>query len=160
MIRPMKKTDWPRVSAIYTQGIEEGKATFRTECPSEEQFDVGHCPDCRFVYETDGCVVGWIAIMPMSAIEAYHGSVELSVYVDRDYRGQGIGRELLLHLIAESEKAGYWSLCSRIFAENERSIALHRACGFRLIGRRERIAKDRFGRWLDTVLMEYRNNIE
>jgi phosphinothricin acetyltransferase len=80
----------------------------------------------------------------------------MSVYVDRNYRGYGIGTALVNTIIREAEKDGYWSIYSAIFSINKASIALHKKCGFREIGYRERIAKDRFGKWQNTTLMEYR----
>ena len=68
----------------------------------------------------------------------------------------GIGTALVNTIIREAEKDGYWSIYSAIFSINKASIALHKKCGFREIGYRERIAKDRFGKWQNTTLMEYR----
>ena len=74
-----------------------------------------------------------------------------------EYQGKGIGTALLETLCEESEKAGYWSLYSAILSNNKSSIALHQKCGFREIGYRERIAKDRFGNWQNTTIMERRS---
>lgn len=78
------------------------------------------------------------------------------IYVDEKYWGQGVGTALLMKLIKEAPDNGFWCLYSSIFSSNEKSLNLHRKCGFRTIGYRERIAKDRFGNWTDTTLMEYR----
>ena len=156
MIRAMVEKDWASVSEIYKQGIEGGTATFNTECPSYEEWDAGHLQTCRFVYEEDGKVVGWVAISPSSSRCAYKGCVEMSVYVDQNYRGHGVGTALVKELITQSEKEGFWSIYSAIISINEASIRLHKKCGFREIGYRERIAKDRFGVWQNTTLMEYR----
>lgn len=156
MIRVMKKSDWERVSGIYIQGLEGGTSTFNTECPSYEEWDGGHIKDCRYVYEEDGVVVGWIAISPTSNRDAYKGCVEMSVYVDNRCKGRGIGTALVQKLLETAGKKGYWSIYSAIFSINEASIRLHKKCGFREIGYRERIAKDRFGVWQNTTLMEYR----
>ena len=156
MIREMRDEDWGTVSEIYKQGLEEGTSTFNTECPSFAEWNEGHVKNCRFVFEEEGKVVGWIALSPSSSRCAYKGCVEMSVYVDRNYRGQGIGTALVNTIIREAEKDGYWSIYSAIFSINKASIALHKKCGFREIGYRERIAKDRFGKWQNTTLMEYR----
>ncbi|WP_242833002.1 GNAT family N-acetyltransferase [Butyrivibrio sp. LC3010] len=120
------------------------------------EWNEGHVKNCRFVFEEEGKVVGWIALSPSSSRCAYKGCVEMSVYVDRNYRGHGIGTALVNTIIKEAEKDGYWSIYSAIFSINKASIALHKKCGFREIGYRERIAKDRFGKWQNTTLMEYR----
>lgn len=159
MIREMKKEDWERVARIYRQGVEHGISTFNTECPSYEAWDASHNKECRFVEEEDGKVVGWVALSPVSGRCAYRGVVEVSIYIDDAYHGKGIGSRLLQKECEESEKAGYWSLYSAIFSINKASIALHKKCGFREIGYRERIAKDKFGNWQDTTLMELRSKI-
>ena len=156
MIREMRDEDWGTVAEIYKQGLEEGTSTFNTECPSFTEWNEGHVKNCRFVFEEEGKVVGWIALSPSSSRCAYKGCVEMSVYVDRNYRGHGIGTALVNTIIQEAEKDGYWSIYSAIFSINKASIALHKKCGFREIGYRERIAKDRFGKWQNTTLMEYR----
>lgn len=156
MIREMRDEDWETVAEIYKQGLEEGTSTFNTECPSFTEWNEGHIKNCRFVFEEEGKVVGWIALSPSSSRCAYKGCVEMSVYVDRNYRGHGIGTALVNTIIREAEKDGYWSIYSAIFSINKASIALHKKCGFREIGYRERIAKDRFGKWQNTTLMEYR----
>ena len=159
MIREMKPEDWKRVEDIYKQGMEKGISTFNTECPSYEEWDKGHIRECRYVFEEDGRVVGWTAISPSSGRCVYRGCVEVSIYIDEEYQGRGIGTQLLQRLCDETEKAGYWSLYSAIFSINKASIALHKKCGFREIGSREKIAKDRFGVWQNTTMMERRNSI-
>lgn len=156
MIREMRDEDWGTVAEIYKQGLEEGTSTFNTECPGFTEWNEGHIKNCRFVFEEEGKVVGWIALSPSSSRCAYKGCVEMSVYVDRNYRGHGIGTALVNTIIREAEQCGYWSIYSAIFSINKASIALHKKCGFREIGYRERIAKDRFGKWQNTTLMEYR----
>ena len=146
MIRKMEEKDWARVEAIYTQGILRGNATFNTVCPTYEVWDREYRRDCRFVAEIDGNVVGYIAIKPVSPKEEiYHGVAEVSIYIDENYQGRGVGTALMQACIEESEKRGYWCLYSSICSINAASLALHKKCGFREIGRRERIAKDRFG---------------
>lgn len=160
MIREMTPNDWERVTDIYEQGLVRGTSTFNTKCPTYEEWDAGHIKDCRYVYISDEKVVGWIAISPSSGRCVYKGCVEVSIYIDEAYQGKGIGTALLEKLCEDTEKAGYWSLYSTIFSINKVSIALHKKCGFREIGYREKIAKDRFGVWQNTTLMERRNNIE
>ncbi len=156
MIRKMKDSDWESVAAIYSQGMETGISTFTTECPSFQEWDRSHSKDCRLVYEKDGAVVGWVAVSPTSARRAYRGSVEMSIYVDNAFQRKGIGTALVSELFKEAPQAGFWSVYSVIISRNESSIALHRKCGFREIGYRERVAQDRFGNWQNTTLMEYR----
>jgi phosphinothricin acetyltransferase len=81
----------------------------------------------------------------------------VSIYIKESARGKHVGEKLLRKLIAESEKAGYWTLQSGIIEINKASIALHNKAGFRVVGFREKIAKDHNGVWQNTVLMERRS---
>ena len=155
-LRPMAAGDWPDVARIYLEGIESGHATFETEVPSWERWDAAHLPFARIVTTVGEAVMGWAALNRVSTREVYSGVAEVSVYVADECRGQGLGRVLLEALIEESESNGVWTLQASIFPENAASIRLHRQCGFREVGRRERIAKLR-GIWRDTVLLERRS---
>lgn len=162
MIREMVQSDWKKVAEIYSQALEKGISTFNTKCPSYDEWDKGHVSGCRLVYIEDGKVVGWAAISPSSSRCAYKGCVEISIYVDNDYQGRGIGTALVQRLVTEVKEKGYWSILSTVISINTASIAMHKKCGFREIGYREQIAKDRFGNWQNTTLMELRleNKVE
>jgi phosphinothricin acetyltransferase len=155
-LRPMSADDWPEVARIYAAGIDTGNATFETEVPTWERWDSHHADDCRLVAETSRGLLGWAAISPVSSREVYRGVAEVSVYVDPESRGTGVGSALMRGLVAASEGAGYWTLYTAIFPENEASLALHTRHGFRVVGRRERIGQHH-GRWRDTVLLERRS---
>ena len=149
----MRPEDWPRVAEIYWEGMRDGLATFETEVPSWEDWEQAH--SLRLVAELDGEVVGWAALSPASARRCYSGVAENSVYVARDAQGRGIGRALLEALTKRARIAGVWTIQTSIFPENRASLALHERCGFRVVGRRERVAK-RDGLWRDTLLLEKR----
>src|SRR5215213_4142308 len=149
-IRAMREDDWRAVERIYAAGIATGDATFETEPPSWESFDAGKLPEHRLVAERDGEVVGWTAVSAMSERCVYAGVVEHSVYVDPGHAGGGIGTALLRALIASTETAGIWTIQTGIFPENAVSLALHERCGFRVVGRRERIGRHE-GRWRDVL---------
>lgn len=112
---------------------------------------------CRFVAVFDGKVIAFAVLSPTFKREVYRGVVEVSIYLDLQYSKLGIGTKLLSHLIDAAERNGYWSLYSSVIEENVASIALHKKCGFREIGFREKIAKDRFGNWHNTILFERRS---
>lgn len=158
LIRKMEQEDLIEVLKIYKEGIETGMATFQTEVPSEQVWDEGHHATLRFVAEDQNRVVGWIGISPVSTRAVYSGVGEVSVYISSDYKGRGIASKLFKVLIEESEKAGFWTLQSSIFAINAASIQLHKKMGFRIVGTREKIAQ-LHGKWHDTVIMEKRNNL-
>jgi len=157
-LRGLTGDDWSAVAEIYWDGLRDGLATFETEVPSWEEWDAAHLPGHRLVAELLGEVVGWAALSPASTRRCYAGVAENSVYVAHDSRGRGIGRTLLQALIAGSEAAGIWTIQTSIFPENRASLALHERCGFRVVGRRERVAK-RDGIWRDTVFLERRSEV-
>ena len=160
IIEEMVPQDWDEVAAIYLAGIKTGKATFQTGAPSWEDWDHSHLKLCRLVARAqDGSVMGWMALSPSSSRCVYQGVVEVSIYIGEQYRGNGVG-SLLLHAgITKSEEHGFWTLYSVIVRENEASIKLHKKCGFRIVGIREKIAKMPDGIWHDTVLMERRSKV-
>lgn len=159
-IRPFNKNDWEEVKEIYLQTNDANSATFGIDQPEFEAWDEHYLPFCRLVYESDGKVLGWAAISPISGRLIYKGVAELSIYIDKDSRGRGIGTNLLKRIIWDSESHGIWSLQSSISEENSASIALHHKCGFREIGYRERVSRDAVGEWKDTILMERRSGAE
>jgi phosphinothricin acetyltransferase len=156
-IREMKDTDWEAIGSIYREGIETNIATFQREVPTFEEWDRSHIKACRMVAEENGQVVGWVALSAVSSRCVYSGVAEVSIYIKAECRGRGIGVKLLQYVIEASEKEGFWTLQSGIIESNKASIALHKKAGFRMIGYRERIAKDHHGEWQNTVLMERRS---
>jgi L-amino acid N-acyltransferase YncA len=156
-LRELRHEDWAAVKAIYEQGIAGGQATFETEAPSWEDWDRSHLEGHRLVALQDGEVIGWAALSPVSERCVYAGVAEDSVYVDASVQGRGVGRALLEELIARSERDGIWTIQTGIFPENEASLELHRRCGFRTVGIRERIGKHH-GVWRDVVFMERRSH--
>jgi L-amino acid N-acyltransferase YncA len=157
-LRSMTASDWTTVRSIYEEGIATNQATFETQAPSWEQWDTAHHKFARIVLVIEDEIKGWAALSRVSARQVYAGVAEVSVYVSASSRGQGYGRLLLERLINESERNGIWTLQAGIFPENVASIQLHKSCGFREVGRRERIAQ-LDGIWRDTVLLERRSRI-
>jgi len=155
-IEPMQPQHWQQVAAIYQEGIATGQATFEMDVPSFEYWDRNHLPIARFIAGQGGIIIGWAALSPVSQRQVYAGVAEVSVYVAAASRGSGVGRHLLQTLIDESERHGIWTLQAGIFPENTASIALHLACGFREVGRRQRIGKMN-EQWRDTLLFERRS---
>ncbi len=158
VIEPMAADDWPAVQAIYQEGIETGNATFETAVPPWKSWNNSHLPHSRLVARSGNQVIGWAALSPVSSRCVYEGVAEVSVYIAAAARGNGVGKTLLQALAHSSEKENIWMLQSSTFPENEASIAIHRTCGFRIVGRRERIGQ-MHGIWRDTIFMERRSAI-
>jgi L-amino acid N-acyltransferase YncA len=156
-IDALRPDDWQAVRTIYLEGLATGLATFETEAPCWEDWDAGHLSICRFAARQQGTLIGWAVLSPVSRRKAYAGVAEVSIYIAAAARGQGVGKALLTTLITASEEAGIWTLQSAIFPFNPSSLQLHLSCGFREVGRRERIAM-RDGIWHDTVLLERRSH--
>ena len=155
-IRAMTPEDWLAVRDILLEGIATGVATFETEAPGWDEWDRDHLRAARLVAAAGPRVVGWAALSPLSRRSAYSGLAEVSVYVAGSERGHGVGKALLNAIIEVSETSGLWTLQASIFPENAASLALHRCCGFRVVGRRRRIGR-LLGVWRDVVLMERRS---
>ncbi len=153
----MKPSHWEEVKKIYEEGIATGNATFETTAPDWEAWNNGHFKEGRIIAKGNDSVLGWAALSPVSGRCVYAGVGEVSVYVTANARGNGVGKLLLQKLIEESENAGLWTIQAGIFPENTASIKLHEACGFRIIGNRERIGRMN-GIWRDTLQLERRSN--
>jgi phosphinothricin acetyltransferase len=148
--------DAATIARIYNEGIEDGLATFETE--PRKAADIESWIQDGFplvvVENGSGSAVAWASAPPYRPRRgAYAGVADFSVYVARSERGRGAGRIAVEGLVTACEQRGYWKLVSRIFPENEASLALCRAVGFREVGVYRRHAKLR-GEWMDTVIVE------
>lgn len=156
VIRIMQPEDWQSIKHIYESGIATGNATFETSAPSYESWDAAHLKFGRLVCTINEKIAGWAALSAVSSRCVYGGVAEVSVYIDENFRGMGIGKKLLSALISDSETNGIWTLQAGIFQENESSTALHQKLGFRIIGFRDRVGKLK-GVWRNTILLERRS---
>ncbi|MCM2400474.1 GNAT family N-acetyltransferase [Rhizobium sp. S153] len=160
LIRDAVEADLPAIRDIYNHAVEHTTAIW-----NEVLIDV----DNRRVWlelrrakgfpvlvaEKDGKVAGYASYGEWRAFDGYRHTVEHSVYVDRDCRGAGIGKQLMLELIARAKAADMHVMIAAIEAENKASIALHERLGFRLVGIHREVGI-KFGRWLDLAAMELR----
>lgn len=158
-MRPLESGDWDDVRRIYADGIATLNATFETQVPPVDALLAKWLPDHRWVAESAGSVIGWASATATSTRDCYRGVVETSVYVDASHGGRGVGTKLLDQQIRAADEAGLWTLQTSIFPENLASLAIHRAAGFRDVGRRERIAQ-LAGVWRDTILLERRRDVD
>ena len=155
-ITSFNQSHYDRIAEIYREGIATGLATFQTTVTDWNEWNAGHLQSCRLAAFENDELIGWAALSPVSSRCVYGGVAEVSIYISKEHQGKGIGKRLLTQLIAISEAAGIWTLQSGIFPENTPSIQLHKSCGFRLVGYREKIGQYN-GQWRDTVLLERRS---
>jgi L-amino acid N-acyltransferase YncA len=160
LLAPLTAEEWPAAARIYQAGIDGGNATFESRAPAWEDWSPARAGTPALVAKADdGKVVGWAALSPVSPRACYGGVGAVSIYVAPAHAGRGVGKALLGGLIEASEQAGMWTLEAGIFPENLPSIALHESCGFRLLGRRERVGRMPDGRWRDVLLFERRSTV-
>ncbi|THG91338.1 hypothetical protein AJ85_05545 [Alkalihalobacillus alcalophilus ATCC 27647 = CGMCC 1.3604] len=103
----MEKSNWEQVREIYIEGLATRNATFQTEAPCWESWDAGHHKVGRFVAVTDGKVVCWCALTPISSRTVYRGVAEVSIYISKKYSNKGVGSQLMHTLIRDSEAQGF-----------------------------------------------------
>jgi L-amino acid N-acyltransferase YncA len=153
--RTARPDDAEAIARIYNEGIEDRLATFETDPRSAR--DVAAWLERGFplvvAQDETGTIVAWASAPPYRPRAAYAGVAEFSIYVARDRRGHGFGRAALAALVEECERRGLWKLVSRIFPENEPSLALCRSLGFREVGVYRRHGK-LDGAWRDCVIVE------
>ncbi len=158
-IRPATHTDLPGILEIYNEAVLNTTATYDYEPRSMEHrvtwFEEHLQNDYAvFVAENDDQrIVGWSALNPFHARCGYRFTTENSVYVAADQRGRGIGKQLLPPLIAAARARGSHAIIGAIDAENQASIRLHASFGFEKVGCFKQVGF-KFGRWLDSVLMQ------
>jgi L-amino acid N-acyltransferase YncA len=164
-IRAATEADAAAICLIYNQGIEDRIATLETELRTPEErrrWLAARGPRHPvFVAEADGpprednkmTVVGWSSLNAFNPREAYRHVADLSVYVERGWRGRGVGRRLLEHLIEQARALGYHKMMLSTFPFNASGVALYERMGFTRVGVfREMGQLD--GRWIDTLIME------
>ena len=159
-VRPAQEADMDAVAAIYRHHVMHGTATFETEAPTAEEMRLRRAAILErglpylVAESTDGRMLGYAYVGAYRPRPAYRNTLENSVYISEEARGQGIGRRLLEALIGECIALGYRQMVAVIGdSANEASIRLHRAFGFELTGTLRSVGR-KHGRWLDTVLMQ------
>jgi len=147
---------WTAVAETYRLGLLTRNSTFEVEVPDFNNWCGKFHQHLLWVAIANDEIIGWAGLSPVSLRKAYAGVAEVTIYIHPDHQGKGIGKQLMNHLVEESEKAGIWTLFASIFPENIASINLHVSNGFREIGYREKIAK-LDDQWRNTILFERRS---
>jgi L-amino acid N-acyltransferase YncA len=156
-IRDAVPSDAAAIAAIYNQGIVDLIATLETEERTPEErlrWLAARGPRHPvLVAELDGAIVGWGSLNQFNPRTAYDFVADFSVYVERPWRGKGVGGALLRALIARAKQLGYHKLVLAAFPWNAGGMALYQKCGFRTVGiYKEQGLLD--GKWVDTIIME------
>jgi L-amino acid N-acyltransferase YncA len=158
-IRPALEADLPSITEIYAHEVSVGTATFELVPPdlAEMTRRFKALMDGGFPYlvaELDGSIAGYAYVSSYRPRPAYRFTVENSVYLRPAIHRRGIGRQLLERLIAECERRGFRQMIAVIGdSANVASIGAHARCGFQMIGTHPSVGL-KFGRWLDTVMMQ------
>lgn len=158
-IREAKETDVPDIQVIYAHHVLNGTGTFEEEPPSVEEMLARFCKvvDHGYVWlvATDATgVLGYGYYTPFRDRSAYRFTVEDSIYVREDVRGQGVGKALVARLIELATRAGLRQMIAVIGdSENVGSIGVHASLGFHMIGTMRAVGI-KFGRWIDVVTMQ------
>ena len=158
-IRPAEVSDAQALAAIYGHHVIHGFGTFEETPPSAEEMAARRAAIVArglpyLVAEIDGAVAGFAYAGPFRTRPAYRFTVEDSVYVAAEHQGRGIGKQLLLAVIAACEALGLRQMVAMIGdSENGGSIGVHRACGFERVGELPAVGH-KGGRWVDVVAMQ------
>jgi phosphinothricin acetyltransferase len=156
-IRSATEADAAAICVIYNQGIEDRIATLETELRTPEerrQWLAARGPrHPGYVAETEEMVVGWSSLNVYNPRPAYQYVADFSVYVEREWRGKGVGRRLLEHLIEQARALGYHKMMLSTFPFNASGLALYERMGFSQAGVFHEMGQ-LDGRWVDTLIME------
>lgn len=157
VIRPATADDAAAICEIHNQGILDRIATLdtalRTPAVTRAWLAERGPRHPVIVAELDGRVIGWASLNRFNPRAAYDAVADFSVYVARERRGQGLGRQLLEALIANARTIGYHKMVLAAMADNEVGIALYRRAGFTHVGVYHQHGQ-LDGRWMDVVIME------
>jgi phosphinothricin acetyltransferase len=157
-LRPATIDDSEAIRAIYNLEVVESTVTFdlrpRTLADQQQWLTARSGAHAAVVaIGASGEVIGFGSLSPYRDRPAYSTTVEDSVYVHREHQGKGVGRALVTELVATATRHGFHSVMARIVGGHDASIALHRSCGFAVVGTEREVGR-KFGRWLDVVIMQ------
>lgn len=159
LLRAASKADVTPIQAIYAHHVLHGTGTFETEPPDLAEMSRRHAAITEaglpyFVAEYDGMIVGYGYAGPFRPRAAYRYTLEDSIYLHPDWTGQGVGRQLLDRLMAESAHRGFKQMIAVIGdSDNRASVRLHTGAGFTETGTLRNVGY-KFDRWLDVVIMQ------
>jgi L-amino acid N-acyltransferase YncA len=158
-VRLARPDDAEAIRRIYNREVTESTATFdlvARDAAEQQRWMEEHAGAYAAVVAVEqptSTVAGFASLSPYRTRPGYSTTVEDSVYVDAAHRGGGVGRMLLAEIVALAEASGFHTVMARISGAQDVSLALHRSCGFELVGVEREVGR-KFGRWLDVALMQ------
>jgi L-amino acid N-acyltransferase YncA len=158
-VRLARPDDAEAIRRIYNREVTESTATFdlvARDASEQQRWMEEHAGAYAAVVAVEhatSTVAGFASLSPYRTRPGYSTTVEDSVYVDAAHRGGGVGRMLLAEIVALAEASGFHTVMARISGAQDVSLALHRSCGFELVGVEREVGR-KFGRWLDVALMQ------
>ena len=156
-IRPANLADAQAIQVIYAPYVEKTAITFEYEVPSVQEFEKRICKTLEkypyLVAEENGQVLGYAYASTYYARTAYDWTTELSIYVAKEARGQGIGSALYTALEEELQARGYLRFLACIAVPNEASISMHEKRGYVQVAHFPKIGY-KFNKWHDIVWMQ------
>ncbi len=157
-IRPATEADQQSMMEIYNEAVLNSNATFDTEPRTLQTqlswFRLHKHNHPVLIAEEESQIIGWASLSPWSERCAYETTVEVSIYIHKDFRGKGTGIKLLKIITLEGEKLGNHTIISRITGGNDVSIHIHEKLGYRHIGVMEEVGF-KFGKYQDVYMMQY-----
>jgi phosphinothricin acetyltransferase len=157
-LRLAAATDLPAINEIYNYYVLRSTCTYQLEpetLAARQAWFGAHSPDKypAMVAEIEGTVVGWGSLSKFRDRAAYDGSVEASIYIHHEHHRRGLGRALLLDLIARARSAGFHTLIGGCSADQTASLALQESLGFTRIAHFKEVGY-KFGQWLDVIFLQ------
>ncbi len=157
-IRRATIKDVPAITAIFNQGIQDGVATLETRVQNESDIMFWmENRDPRYMVlvaeDQSGKICGYVSLNKFNFKSAYTGVGDLSIYIGKDCRGQGIGHLLLESLAEEAKKEGFYKLVLNVISKNTKALKFYENLGYSLVG----VYKDQGilnGEWVDAIIME------
>lgn len=157
-VRPAVESDIAAIRDIYNYFVSNSTATFATVEETLEERNawfVAHATNKLpiIVAEHDGRVVGWASLSFYHQRCAYRQTVEISFYIDHEFVGRSVGKQLTQTLIQSARELDFHCVVSLVCSENDASIALLKKFDFETVGVLKEVGK-KFDRWLDVTLMQ------
>lgn len=157
ILRKASEHDLPEILEIYNESVANSLATFETETQTLDSrrhwFD-SHCEIYPLIVaEEGGRVLGYSSLSGFQSNCGYRKTAELSVYVEKNHRGKGIGASLLTEILYQGRRLGFHAVISSISTGNNVSIKLHEKFGFEKVAHLKEVGF-KFGEWHDTDYYE------